>query len=98
MKKPTTVRLPEDLLEELDRRARDRESDRASLIRELLREGLSRDLENEVLEGYGRGRISMSEAVQRLGIDAWAWFELLRRRGESLNVELEDWIDSRESL
>ena len=98
MKKPTTIRLPEDLLEELDRRARARDSDRASLIRELLVSGLARDLEEEVLAAYRVGRLSMSEAARRLGVDAWAWLDVLRRHGETLNVELEDWIDSSKAL
>ena len=37
MTKPTTVRLPEDVLSELDRRARARGKDRATLLRELSR-------------------------------------------------------------
>lgn len=94
MTKPTTIRLPEELLEALAERARSRRKDRASLIRELLASGLERDLEEEVALAYREGRISLSEAAQRLGLDPWAWFDLLRRRNEVLNVELEDWIDS----
>ena len=98
MTRPMTIRLPEELLEELDRRARARKRDRASLIRELLREGLVRDLEREVLEGYREGRLSLSQAARRLDLDPWEWFDLLRRHNETLNVELEDWIDSQRSL
>lgn len=46
MTKPTTVRLPEELLEQLDRRARSHGKDRATLIRELLRAGLASALED----------------------------------------------------
>lgn len=46
MTKPTTVRLPEELLEQLDRRARGRGKDRATLIRELLRAGCTSGLED----------------------------------------------------
>lgn len=95
---PTTIRLPEKLLEALDQRARSHNKDRASFIRELLSDGLARDLEEEVVLAYHQGRLSLSEAAQRLGLDPWAWFDLLRRRNETLNVELEDWIDSRPAL
>jgi hypothetical protein len=44
-----------------------------------------------------RGGLSLTEAASRLQLDAWGFFELLRRRGENLNVTLEDWIDSRAS-
>jgi predicted DNA-binding protein len=98
MTRPTTIRLPDELLESLDRRARDRNKDRASFIRELLHDGLARDLEETVVGAYREGRLSMSEAARRLGLDPWAWFDLLRRRNETLNVELEDWIDARKAI
>jgi predicted DNA-binding protein len=96
--KPTTIRLPEDLLERLDRRARERGKDRATYIREFLHAGLASGLEEEVVAQYRDGRLSLSEAARRLGLDAWEWFDRLRRHGESINVELEDWVDSRRSL
>lgn len=98
MTKPTTIRLPEDLLAALDERARHHNKDRASFIRELLAEGLTRDLEEEVFRAYREGVLSLSEGASRLGVDPWTWFDLLRRRNETLNVELEDWIDSRPGL
>jgi Arc/MetJ-type ribon-helix-helix transcriptional regulator len=98
MTTPTTIRLPEELLEALDERARSRGKDRASVIRELLSLGLTRDLEEEVVLAYREGRLSLSAAARRLGLDPWAWFDLLRRLNETLNVELEDWIDSRPAL
>lgn len=94
----TTIRLPEQLLVALDERARSHGKDRASVIRELLAAGVARDLEEEVVLAYREGRLSLSEAGQRLGLDPWAWFDLLRRRNETLNVELEDWIDSQPPL
>ncbi len=63
MTTPTTIRLPNKLLEQIDRRARARKKDRASMIRELLREGLARDLEDEVFTAYREGRLSLSQAA-----------------------------------
>jgi Arc/MetJ-type ribon-helix-helix transcriptional regulator len=96
--KPTTIRLPKDLLAALDQRARRRNQDRASYIRELLAEALARDREREVLRAYREGSVSMSEAISQLDVDPWAWFELLRRHNLTLNVQLEDWIDSRPAV
>ena len=98
MTRPTTIRLPDELLEALDQRARSHRKGRASFIRELLADGLDRDLEDEVVHAYGEGHLSLSQAAQRLGLDPWSWFDLLRRRNETLNVELEDWIDSRSAV
>ena len=98
MTKPTTIRLPEEILSELDRRARARGKDRATLLRELLRDALARDREDEVVAAYRSGSISLSLAATQLDTDVWAFFNVLSRRGETINVTLEDWIDSESSL
>ena len=98
MTKPTTVRLPEDVLSELDRRAKARGKDRATLMRELLRAALERDQEDEIIAAYRTGRLSLSQAAARLGTDVWALFDILAQRGETVSVSLEDWRDSRSSL
>lgn len=56
------------------------------------------DREEPVVHAYREGRLSMAEAAEQLDLDPWAWFELLRRRNEPLNVQIEDWIDSRPAL
>ena len=68
------------------------------MIRDLLKQGLDRDLEDEIVNAYSEGRLSLTDAARRLGLDPWAWFDLLRKRNEPLSVTLEDWIDSRPSL
>ena len=98
MTKPTTIRLPEEILGELDRRAKARGKDRATLLRELLRDALARDREDEVLAAYRSGSISLSNAASLLGTDVWAFFNVLSRRGETISVTLEDWIGSESSL
>lgn len=98
MTRPTTIRLSEELLEKLDRRASSAGKDRATIIRELLRKGLTRELEEETVAAYREGRISLSQAASRLELNPWEWFDVLRRHGESINVQLEDWMDSREAL
>ena len=80
MTKPTTIRLPEDVLSELDRRAQARGKDRATLLRELLRAALDRDKEDEVVtacvsdrvEPPARGQPQVDRVAQALVIDAGA--------------------------
>ena len=98
MTKPMTIRLPEDVLSELDRRAQARGKDRATLLRELLRAALDRDKEDEVVTAYVSGRLSLSQATAPLGTDAWSLFDVLAQRGEMVSVSLEDWRDSLPSL
>ena len=94
MTRPTTIRLPDEVLSELDRRARARGKDRATLLRELLQDALDRDTEDEVVTSYRAGHLSLSQAASRLGTDVWSLFDILARRGETLSVSLEDWMDS----
>ena len=68
------------------------------MVRELLRDALARDREDEVLAGYRSGSISLSQAASQLGTDVWGFFNVLSRRGETISVTLEDWIDSESSL
>ena len=98
MTKPTTIRLPEDVLSELGRRAQARSEDRATLLRELLRAALDRHKEDEMVTAYVSGRLSLSQAAAQLGTDAWSLFDILARRGETVSVSLEDWRDSTTSL
>lgn len=70
----------------LNRRARTCGKDRAG------------DREDEVVSAYRSGSVSLSQAASQLGIDVWAYFDLLSRRRETINVTLEDWIDSESSL
>jgi predicted DNA-binding protein len=98
MSRPTTIRVPEELLREISDRAKRRGTDRASYLRELLRKGLAADVEQEVEDLYTKGGLSFSEAGRRLGLDPYELLDWLRRRNLSLNVSLEDWIDSRPAL
>ena len=88
MTKPTTIRLPEDVLSELDRRALARGKDRATLLRELLRAALDRDKEDEVIAAYRAGVLSLSQAAERFGTDVWSLFDILSLRGEPVSASL----------
>ena len=50
--KPTPIRLPDEVLSELDRRARARGKDRATLLRELLQDAVDRDTVSVSLEDW----------------------------------------------
>ncbi len=85
-------------MSELDRRAKARGKDRATLLRELLRAALDRDKEDEIVTACVSGHLSLSQAAARLGADAWSLLDILARRGETVSVSLEDWRDSTTSL
>jgi hypothetical protein len=72
--------------------------DRAAYLRKLVSEATAREEEDDVVRAYHEGKRTLSSAATELGVDVWGFFDLLRRRGDSLSVTLEDWMDSQESI
>ena len=94
MAKPTTIRIPEDLLNEIDKLVREKRLDRASYLREVLRKGFIVDRRERLLKEYADGDLSLLETCQKLGYDPWEVFALLKDTNSYLNVKLEDWLDA----
>jgi len=96
MTKPTTIRIPEDLLNEIDQFAKELKLDRSAYLREVLRKGFSVDKQGRILMKYVRGELSQIEACHELKWSPWEFLAQLKARNLYLNVSLEDWIDAAE--
>jgi hypothetical protein len=96
MAKPTTIRIPEDLLEEIDQFVQELKLDRSTYLREVLRKGFSIDKQDRLLLKYTSGELSQLEVCQELGWNPWEFLAQLKARNLHLNVTLEDWIDAGE--
>ena len=96
MAKPTTIRIPEDLLEEIDQFVQELKLDRSTYLREVLRKGFSIDKQDRLLLKYTNGELSQLEVCQELGWNPWEFLAQLKARSLHLNVTLEDWIDAGE--
>jgi len=96
MAKPTTIRIPEDLLNEIEQFVKELKLDRSAYLREVLRKGFSVDKQDRLLMKYIRGELSQMEICQELNWSPWDFLAQLKARNLSLNVSLEDWIDSAE--
>ncbi len=96
MTKPTTIRIPEDLLNEIDQFAKELKLDRSAYLREILRKGFSMDKQGRILMKYVRGELSQIEACHELKWSPWEFLAQLKARNLYLNVSLEDWIDAAE--
>jgi predicted DNA-binding protein len=94
MAKPTTIRIPEDLLEEIDRYARELKMDRSVYLREVLQKGFSVDKQDRLLEKYRLRELSQTEVCEKLGWSPWQFLDHLKAKNLHLNVDLEDWMDS----
>jgi metal-responsive CopG/Arc/MetJ family transcriptional regulator len=96
MARPTTIRIPEDLLNEIDQFVRESKLDRSAYLREVLRKGFSLDKQDRLLLKYVRKELSQMEVCKELKWDLWEFLAQLKAKNLYLNVELEDWLDASE--
>jgi hypothetical protein len=97
MAKPTTIRIPEDLLNEIDEFVRELDLDRSAYLREVVRKGFSIDKQDRLLQKYAHGELSQAEVCNQLQWTPWEFLDQLKSRNMHLNVRLEDWLDSTET-
>ncbi len=94
MLKPTTVRLSDDFLKELYKFIKDMKLDKSAYLREILKKGFEEDKCDRLLSRYQEGELSAAEICKMLGVSPWEFFDLLKKKNMSLNVSLEDLLDS----
>jgi Arc/MetJ-type ribon-helix-helix transcriptional regulator len=94
MAKPTTIRIPEDLLNEIDQLVQELKLDRSVYLREVLRKGFSMDKQDRLLEKYHRRELSQMEVCEELGWNPWEFLTQIKAKSLHLNVDLEDWLNA----
>ena len=94
MAKPTTIRIPEDLLNEINEFVQELKLDRSAYLREVLQKGFSLDKQDRLLIKYVRKELSQMEICKELDWTPWEFLDQLKSRNLHLSVELEDWLDS----
>ena len=96
MAKPTTIRISEELLTEINEMVQELKLDRSAYLREVLRKGFSLDKQDRLLLKYVRKELSQMEVCKKLNWTPWEFLSQLKSRNLHLNVELEDWLDTAE--
>ncbi len=96
MTKPTTIRLPEDLIEEIHQFVQEENLDRSAYLREILKKGFSLDKMERTFDKYAKGELSQMQACRALKMSPWNFLDELKARNLYLNVGLEDLLDSSE--
>ena len=96
MAKPTTIRISEELLTEINEMVQELKLDRSAYLREVLRKGFSLDKQDRILLKYVRKELSQLEVYKELNWAPWEFLSQLKSRNLHLNVELEDWLDAAE--
>ena len=69
------VRIDKQLLNELDEIAEEEKTDRASVIRRMLAEGIQRKKMKRAIELYKKGKVSLEKAAEIAGVSLWDMIE-----------------------
>jgi len=94
MAKPTTIRIPDDLINEINEFVQELKLDRSAYLREVLWKGFSLDKQDRLLLKYVRKELSQMEVCSELKWTPWEFLDQLKARNLHLNVGLEDWLDA----
>jgi len=80
-----STRIEEKILSEIDEISKEKQMDRASLLRNLIVEGLSIEKKKKVMSMYKERRISMAKAAEMLNIDLWQMIDIIKE--ENLYID-----------
>jgi predicted DNA-binding protein len=78
--KPTTIRIPDDLLKEIDHLVQELKLDRSAYLREIVSKGFSIDREDRLLRKYVKGELNYMEVYRELGQNPWELLDHLEAR------------------
>jgi|Deesub1362B_J571_1020462.scaffolds.fasta_scaffold02966_9 predicted HTH domain antitoxin len=86
----TSVRLPKEMIEEIERISKEEGVDKGTLLRKLVAESLNEYRIKKALESYRDGRISLWKAAEIAGITYREALEELRKRNIPFRYDVED--------
>ena len=85
-----STRIEEKVLSEIDELSKEKQMDRASLLRNLIVEGLSIEKKKKVLSMYKHRKVSLAKAAEMLDIDLWKMIDTLKEEGIYIDYSEEE--------
>ena len=85
-----STRIEEKILSEIDELSKEKQMDRASLLRNLIVEGLSIERKKKVLSMYKERKVSLAKAAELLNIDLWQMIDLIKEESIYLDYSEEE--------
>ena len=85
-----STRIEEKILSEIDELSKEKHMDRASLLRNLIVEGLSIERKKKVLSIYKQKKISLAKAAEMLDVDLWKMIDMLKEEGMYIDYSEEE--------
>ncbi len=84
------IRLPKEVLKQIERLSKEESEDRSTVIRKLVILGYKDLMRRKVTEEYAAGSITISEAAYRAGLTIWEMERYLVERGFRSGYSIED--------
>ncbi|MDI6902727.1 MAG: hypothetical protein QMC77_03240 [Methanocellales archaeon] len=76
-----SVRIPDDIMEYVSKKAKSMRLDKSSMARMLLVKGVEETKKEEAVEQYKKGKMTLLEAARYVGVDIYTMAEMLIERG-----------------
>jgi|SRR3989344_3259986 len=93
-----STRIDKDSLGYVDKVTRQSHLDRSIVMRQLLRKGIEEDRKERAVDMYSKGRLSIGAASKFAGVYIGEFFDLLRERGITSKLTVEDYKKGLENL
>lgn len=90
MKDAIGIRLPEEILEKIEKLSKQEMEDRSTIIRKLLVAGYLDFIKKKAVEEYKKGNITFSEAAHQAGLTLWEMEKFLVEQGFKSSYSIED--------
>ncbi|MBI3026715.1 UPF0175 family protein [Candidatus Woesearchaeota archaeon] len=93
-----STRIEEKILDEIDELTKEKHMDRASLLRNLIVEGLAIERKRKILNMCKEKRISLAKAAELLSVDLWQMIDLIKEESLYLDYSEEELKEDLEGL
>lgn len=85
-----TTRVDKETLKQIDEFSKYRQMDRATMLRNLIAEGLEKEKLERTLRLYKERKVSLAKAAEILNADLWTMLEMIKREGLYLDYSKEE--------
>jgi metal-responsive CopG/Arc/MetJ family transcriptional regulator len=90
MRQAIGIRLPKEVLRQIEKLSKEEMEDRSTVIRKLVLIGYRNFVKRKAAEEYIKGNITLSEAGHRAGLTIWEMEKYLVEQGFKSSYSVED--------
>ena len=90
MRQAIGIRLPGEVLKQVEKLSKEEMEDRSTIIRKLVVMGYNDFMKKKVAEEYIKGTITLSKAASKAGLTIWEMEKYLIEQGFKSSYSIED--------